>query len=72
MSLEILTSSSEKEFRDRLLALVKKLNLNMGVKVKNLDEVREMQKGKPRLSLVIDGPTLVYAMKDDFTSTTFF
>jgi len=37
MSLEILTSSSEKEFRDRLLLLVKKLNLNMGIKVKNLD-----------------------------------
>lgn len=31
-----------------------------------------MQKGKPRLSIVIDGPTLVYAMKDQFTSTTFF
>jgi len=72
MSLEILTSSSEKEFRDRLLALVKKLNLNLGHKIKNLDQVREMQKGKPRLSIVIDGPTLVYAMKDDFTSTTFF
>jgi len=72
MSLEILTSSSEKEFRDRLLALVKKLNLNLGHKIKNLDQVREMQKGKPRLSIVIDGPTLVFAMKDDFTSTTFF
>lgn len=72
MSLEILTSSSEKEFRDRLLLLVKKLNLNMGIKVKNLDQVRAMQKGTPRLSIVIDGPTLVYAMKDDFTSTTFF
>ena len=72
MSLEILTSSSEKEFRDRLLALVKKLNLNLGQKINNLDKVREMQKGKPRLSIVIDGPTLVYAMKDEFTSTTFF
>lgn len=72
MSLEILTSSSEKEFRDKLLILQRKLNLNLGVKVKNLDQVREMQKGKPRLSIVIDGPTLVYAMKDEFTSTTFF
>lgn len=42
MSLEILTSSSEKEFRDRLLALSKKLNLNIGVKVNDLDTVREM------------------------------
>ena len=42
MSLEILTSSSENEFRDRLLALSKKLNLNIGVKVNNLDTVREM------------------------------
>ena len=72
MSLEILTSSSEKEFRDKLLILQRKLNLNLGVKVKNLDQVRDMQKGKPRLSIVIDGPTLVYAMKDEFTSTTFF
>ena len=72
MSLEILTSSSEKEFRDKLLILQRKLNLNLGVKVKDLDQVRNMQKGKPRLSIVIDGPTLVYAMKDEFTSTTFF
>ena len=72
MSLEILTSSSEKEFRDKLLILQRKLNINLGVKVKNLDQVRDMQKGKPRLSIVIDGPTLVYAMKDEFTSTTFF
>ena len=72
MSLEILTSSSEKEFRDKVLILQRKLNLNLGVKVKNLDQVRDMQKGKPRLSIVIDGPTLVYAMKDEFTSTTFF
>lgn len=72
MSLEILTSSSEKEFRDKLLILGKKLNLNLGVKIKDLDQVRQMQKGKPRLSIVIDGPTLVYAMKDEFTSTTFF
>ena len=72
MSLEILTSSCEKEFRDKLLILGKKLNLNLGVKIKDLDQVRQMQKGKPRLSIVIDGPTLVYAMKDEFTSTTFF
>ena len=42
MSLEILTSSSEQEFRDRLLALAKKLNLNIGVKVRDLDTIREM------------------------------
>jgi len=40
MSLEILTSSSEKEFRDKLLILQRKLNLNLGVVVKDLDQVR--------------------------------
>ena len=40
MSLEILTSSSEKEFRDRLLILQQKLNLTLGVKVKDLELVR--------------------------------
>lgn len=40
MLLEILTSSSEKEFRDKLLILQRKLNLNLGVVIKDLDQVR--------------------------------
>lgn len=37
MSLEILTSSNENEFRDKLLSLQRKLGLNLGVKIKDLD-----------------------------------
>lgn len=72
MDLEILTSSNAEEFRDKLLSLCKKYSVNYGKKVKTLDQVRELQKGKPRLSIVIDGPTLVWALKDETISTSFF
>jgi len=64
MSLEILSSSTEKEYREKILSLSKKLNITLGIRILSLDLVREMQKGRPRLSIIIDGPTLVYAMKD--------
>jgi len=72
MDLEILSSNSDEEFRDKLLNLCKKFNITLGKKVKSLEKVRDLQKGRPRLSIVIDGPTLVYAFKDDYSSSTFF
>lgn len=72
MDLEILTSSSSEEFKDKLLQLCKKYQVNLGRKVTSLEKVRMLQQGKPRLSVVIDGPTLVYALKDKTISTTFF
>lgn len=65
MDLEILTADNYEEFREKLLALCKKYGVNLGKKAKSLDFVREQQKGKPRLSIVIDGPTLVWALKDE-------
>jgi len=42
MDLEILTSSSSDEFRDKLLSLCKKYGVNFGKRVKSLDRVREL------------------------------
>ncbi len=42
MDLEILTSSSSEEFKEKLLTLCKKYNIILGKKVTNLEKVREL------------------------------
>ncbi len=68
MDLEILSATSEATFQDKLDELIKKYNVVIGRKVTSLEKIRKMQEDKPRLSIVIDGPTLVYAFKDEGTS----
>jgi hypothetical protein len=71
MQLEILSSNNEEEFRESLQELIKKYNIDLGVKVTDLSKLRE-QHGTKRLCIVVDGPTLTYVMKDPFTSNAFF
>lgn len=68
MDLEILSATSEADFGDKLDELLKKYNVVLGRKITSLEKIRKMQEGKPRLSIVIDGPTLVYVFKDASTS----
>jgi len=42
MGLEILSSSTEKEYREKILSLSKKLNITLGIRILSLDLVREM------------------------------
>jgi hypothetical protein len=41
MQLEILSSDNEVQFRERLLDLIKKYNINLAVKVTDLSKLRE-------------------------------
>ena len=41
MDLEILTSSSEEEFKEKLTYMFQKFNM-MGKSIKNLDKIREL------------------------------
>lgn len=72
MSLEILSSDTKEEFRDKLLECIRKWQISLGAPVKDLDKLREKIKDKPRISIVIDGPTLTYAMEDTHASNAFF
>jgi magnesium-transporting ATPase (P-type) len=71
MTLEILSSESEQELRAVLLDLIKKYNVNLAVKVTDLNYIRAQQ-GAKRMCIVVDGPTLTYIMKDPYTSSAFF
>ena len=72
MTLIILSSATEEEFRDKLLECIRVYNINLGKKVQDLDVLRAEQASKPRISIVIDGPTLTYALQDEHASNAFF
>jgi len=72
MTLIILSSATEEEFRDKLLDCIRDWNVNLGKKTTDLDQLRADQAGKPRISIVIDGPTLTYALQDEHASNAFF
>ena len=54
--------------------MAKKANLTLGVKIKSLDKIRELQKDNPRMCIVIDGPTLAFTESDTTSelANTFF
>lgn len=72
MQLEILSSETEEEFRDKLLDLVKKYRVNLSVKVKDLRKLARANTHKQKLCIVVDGPTLVWVMKEEYTANAFF
>jgi len=64
MQLEILSSDNEEEFSKKLLHLVEKYNMNLSVKVTDLRKLAYQGRDRKRLCIVVDGPTLVYVMKE--------
>ena len=72
MCLEILTSSSEEEFREKLLACLEKYGINLGSKCMDLETLKKESEGRPRISIVIDGPSLAFAFKDSHAADALF
>ena len=70
MTLEILSATTDEEYRENLLELIAKYKIDLSKKTKDLSE---LTKGvKTRLSIVIDGPTLARVMKHEYTANAFF
>jgi len=46
--------------------------VNIARKIINLDELRLEQSNRPRVSIVIDGPSLAYAFNDVHAANAFF
>jgi len=73
MSLEILSSQTEEEFRDKLLDCVQKFNVKLHTdKTPDLQQLAKEQEDRPRISVVIDGPTLAYALADEHAANALF
>ena len=72
MQIEILSCETEEEFRDKLFQMINKFGVNPEVKVKNLRKHARENRIKTRLCIVVDGPTLAWIMKDEYTSNAFF
>jgi len=72
MQLEILSSENEEEFREKFLDLVGKYQVNLAVKVKDLRKLERDKRDKKRVCIVVDGPTLVFIMKEEYTADAFF
>lgn len=72
MSLEVLSCSSEDEFRDKLLDVIQKYGVNLSKKIVDLEELHKTQKSRPRISIVIDGPSLAFAFNDEHCANALF
>lgn len=72
MSLEVLSCITEDEFRDKLLDLIQKYGVNLSHKITDLAELHRTQKSRPRICIVIDGPSLAFAFNDDHCANAFF
>ena len=69
---EILSSSTQEEFRDKLLDLIRKWKISLGGDQKSLAQIDQEMKDQPSISIVIDGPTLTWALMDDHAANAFF
>lgn len=72
----IMTSKTEKEFTDKLQAEVKKIGINMAHSATQINEkIKEESASGPkrqRICMVIDGPTLSFALENHEVSHEFF
>jgi len=46
--------------------------VNLAVKVKDLRKLERDKRDKKRVCIVVDGPTLVFIMKEEYTADAFF
>jgi len=72
MDLIDLSSPSEDEFKTKLLQNIKKFNVDLGRRYNSLAEVSKLTQGRKRISIVIDGPTLLWALADETAADAFF
>jgi septum formation topological specificity factor MinE len=64
MSLEVLSSSDRLEFREKLLDVIQKYKVNIKKGAMTMAQVYATEHERPRISVVIDGPTLALAFED--------
>ena len=71
MVTEILSSNSQDEFKEKLLEMTRKWKISNDSKI-NLAKIEDDMIGKPRIAIVIDGPTLTWALSEEATANVFF
>eukprot|EP00352_Strombidinopsis_acuminata_P001307 CAMPEP_0176346466 /NCGR_PEP_ID=MMETSP0126-20121128/6258_1 /TAXON_ID=141414 ORGANISM="Strombidinopsis acuminatum, Strain SPMC142" /NCGR_SAMPLE_ID=MMETSP0126 /ASSEMBLY_ACC=CAM_ASM_000229 /LENGTH=134 /DNA_ID=CAMNT_0017694015 /DNA_START=2513 /DNA_END=2917 /DNA_ORIENTATION=- len=72
MDLIDLSSGSEEEFRAKLIQCIKKYNVDLGRRYKSLAELKSIKSSRKPISIVVDGPTLTYALADETAADAFF
>lgn len=72
MNLEILSSTTEDEFRSKLLICLETYNIDLSKKTIDLEKLNRENFDRPRISIVVDGPTLAFALSDVDSSNALF
>ena len=69
MEMLILSSSSKEEFAEKITYQMRRRNIRL---YESIEEIKNMASSELRLAIVIDGPTLAYALADDKLGNAFF